>query len=113
VLTEPFAGNDRALAEGEPGGMIKVLIGPKGTILGCQIVGAHAGELIHEWVAALAGGVRLSTLAGAMHAYPTLAEISKRAAGSYYADRIFSKRTRSLLSLFFNLKGRSCEPPGA
>jgi pyruvate/2-oxoglutarate dehydrogenase complex dihydrolipoamide dehydrogenase (E3) component len=112
VLTEPFAGNDRALAEGEPGGMIKVLVGPKGTLLGCQIVGAHAGELIHEWVAALAGGVRLSALAGAMHAYPTLAEISKRAAGSYYADRLFSKRTRSLLSLFFNLKGRSCEPPG-
>jgi pyruvate/2-oxoglutarate dehydrogenase complex dihydrolipoamide dehydrogenase (E3) component len=111
VLAEPFAANDRALAEAEPGGMIKVLVSPRGAPLGCQIVGAHAGELIHEWVAALAGGVRLSSLAGAMHAYPTLAEISKRAAGSYYADRLFSRRTRSLLSLFFNLKGRACEPP--
>ena len=111
VLAEPFAANDRALAEAEPGGMIKVLVSPRGVVLGCQIVGTHAGELIHEWVAALAGGVRLSTLAGAIHAYPTLAEISKRAAGAYYADRLFSRRTRSLLSLFFNLKGRACEPP--
>jgi hypothetical protein len=46
-----------------------------------------------------------------MHAYPTLAEISKRAAGSYYAERLFSRRTRGLLTLFFNLKGRACEPP--
>ena len=82
VLEERFATNDRALAEGEPLGKIKVLVSPKGAVLGCQIVGDHAGELIHEWVAAVNGGVKLSTLAGAIHAYPTLSEISKRVAGS-------------------------------
>ncbi|HWR97358.1 MAG TPA: FAD-dependent oxidoreductase, partial [Candidatus Methanoperedens sp.] len=111
VLAEPFADNDRAIAEGAPEGMIKVLVSPKGGVLGCQIVGEHAGELIHEWVAALAGKVSLASLASAIHAYPTLAEISKRAAGSYYADRLFSRRTRGVLSLLFNLKGRACEPP--
>ncbi len=112
AVEERFADNDRALAEGEAEGKIKVLVGSRGRILGCQIVGPRAGELIHEWVAAMAGGVRLSTLAGAVHAYPTLAEISKRAAGSFYAPRLFSDRTRTVLRLLFRLKGRACTPPG-
>jgi len=110
VLEERFDGNDRAQAEGETAGKIKLLLSPRGSILGCQIVGAHAGELIHEWVAALAGGVKLSALAGAIHAYPTLAEISKRAAGSWYAPKLFSDRTKGILHLLFGLKGRACTP---
>ena len=112
AVEEHFAANDRALAEGEAEGKIKVLVGPRGRILGCQIVGPRAGELIHEWVAAVAGGVRLSTLAGAVHAYPTLSEISKRAAGSFYSPRLFSDRTRGVLRILFHLKGRACTPPG-
>jgi hypothetical protein len=54
--------------------------------------------------------VKLSTLAGAVHAYPTLAEISKRAAGDWFAPKLFSDRTRSVLHLLFGLKGRACEP---
>ena len=111
VLQEPFSTNDRALAEGEPRGKIKVLVSPAGKLLGCQIVGAHAGELIHEWVAAMNGGVKLSTLAGAIHAYPTLSEISKRVAGSMFTERIFSARTRGVLKFLFHLKGRGCSPP--
>jgi pyruvate/2-oxoglutarate dehydrogenase complex dihydrolipoamide dehydrogenase (E3) component len=111
VLEERFTENDRALAEAETHGKIKVLVSPKGAILGCQIVGAHAGELIHEWIAAVNGGVKLSTMAGAIHVYPTLSEISKRAAGSYFAAKIFSDRTRSILHVLFGLKGRVCTPP--
>ena len=111
VLEERFAENDRALAEAEPLGKIKVLVSPKGAILGCQIAGEHAGELIHEWITAIAGGVRLSTLAGAIHVYPTLAEISKRAAGSWFSAKLFSDRTRSLLHLLFGLRGSACAPP--
>jgi pyruvate/2-oxoglutarate dehydrogenase complex dihydrolipoamide dehydrogenase (E3) component len=111
VLREPFSTNDRALAEGEPGGMVKVLVSPAGSLLGCQIVGAHAGELIHEWVAAMNGGVKLSTLAGAVHAYPTFSEHSKRVAGSLFAERLFSDRTKGLLRFLFHLKGRACTPP--
>ncbi|TAL17874.1 FAD-dependent oxidoreductase [bacterium] len=113
VLTERFAENDRALAESEAEGFIKVLITPRGKLLGCQIVGASAGELIHEWILAVSGGAKLSTIAGGVHVYPTLSEISKRAMGSYYAEKLFSERTKSLLTFLFNLKGRGCELPEA
>ncbi|MBI5446313.1 MAG: FAD-dependent oxidoreductase [Deltaproteobacteria bacterium] len=111
VLESRFAENDRALAEAEPLGKIKVLVSPKGKLLGCQLIGVHAGELIHEWIAALNGGVKLSTLAGAVHVYPTLSEISKRAAGDYFAEKLFSDRTKAVLKLLFHLKGRACTPP--
>ena len=111
VLQESFSTNDRALAEGEPNGRIKVLVSPAGKILGCQIVGSQAGELIHEWVAAMNCGMKLSTLAGAVHAYPTLSEISRRVAGSMFTERIFSDRTKSVLKFLFHLKGRACTPP--
>jgi pyruvate/2-oxoglutarate dehydrogenase complex dihydrolipoamide dehydrogenase (E3) component len=110
VLESGFREVDRALAEGEAEGKIKVLVSPSGQLLGCQIAGHHAGELIHEWVAAVNGGVKLSTLAGAIHAYPTLSEISKRAAGSYYSEKLFSDRTRKILRFLFDLKGRACHP---
>jgi len=112
TLEAPFREVDRALAEGETGGKIKVLVTPSGRILGCQIAGHHAGELIHEWVAAINGGVKLSTMAGAIHAYPTLAEISKKAAGTYYSEKLFSDRTKKILRFLFDLKGRACTPEG-
>ncbi len=113
IFAEPFGGNDRALAEGETAGKIKLLASPQGKLLGCQIIGPHAGELIHEWVLALNAGVRLSTLAGAVHIYPTLAEISKRAAQQPFAAKLFSETTRGVLRFLFDLKGRACTPPGA
>ena len=112
TLEAPFREVDRALAEGEAEGKIKVLITPSGALLGCQIAGHHAGELIHEWVAAINGGVKLSTVAGAIHAYPTLAEISKKAAGSYYSGKLFGDRTKKILRFLFDLKGRAGAPEG-
>ncbi len=111
VFEELFEDNDRARAEGEPMGKIKILVGTNGKLLGCQIAGAHAGELIHEWIIALAGGVKLSTVAGAVHVYPTVAEISKRVAGDVFTGKIFSERTKGILRLLFNLKGRACTLP--
>ncbi|MGZ6237617.1 MAG: dihydrolipoyl dehydrogenase family protein, partial [Syntrophales bacterium] len=97
ILEEFFVDNDRALAEGETLGKIKILLNPKGKLLGCQIIGSHAGELIHEWVIAMAGAVKLSTIAGAVHIYPTLSEISKRAAGQFFSGKIFSDTTKKIL----------------
>jgi pyruvate/2-oxoglutarate dehydrogenase complex dihydrolipoamide dehydrogenase (E3) component len=111
TMEESFAENDRALAEGEVIGKIKILLDNKDRLLGCQIIGAHAGELIHEWVVVVNGGVKLTTMAGAVHVYPTLSEISKRVAGRVFADKIFSDRTKSILKLLFNLKGRACTLP--
>jgi pyruvate/2-oxoglutarate dehydrogenase complex dihydrolipoamide dehydrogenase (E3) component len=110
IFEEFFVENDRALAEGETLGKIKILLNPRGKLLGCQIIGSHAGELIHEWVIAMAGAVKLSTIAGAVHIYPTLSEISKRAAGQFFAGKIFSDTTKKILRFLFSLKGRACTP---
>lgn len=108
VWTEPFVDNDRNLAEGGGCGKIKLLLNDKGTPIGVQIVGPRAGDLISEWVAALNGKVKLSTLAGAIHPYPTLGEINKRVVGNYFSPKIFSEKVRKSLKFFFNLKGRAC-----
>ena len=77
--------------------------------IGVQILGPQAGELLSEWVAIFNGKVKLSTLASAVHPYPTLGEINKRVAGSYFSPKIFSDRVRKGLKFFFHLKGRACE----
>lgn len=109
VWTEPFSMNDRALAEGEIVGKIKMILDEKERPIGVQILGAHAGELINEWVAALNGKVRLSTIAGAVHPYPTLSEINKRVAGNYFSGKLFSDKVKKALRFFFSLRGRACE----
>ena len=73
---------DRAIADEEAQGMIKVLTVPgKDKILGCTIVGEQAGELIAEYVAAMRHGLGLNKILGTIHVYPTLAEANKYAAG--------------------------------
>ncbi|MDO8944410.1 MAG: NAD(P)/FAD-dependent oxidoreductase, partial [Desulfobacterales bacterium] len=112
VVEEPFDRNDRALAEGEAGGKIKLLLSPQGKFLGCQIIGHGAGELIHEWVVMMNGGVNLSSMAGAVHIYPTLSEISKRVAGRPFSEKLFGETTKGILKFLFNLKGSACTPQG-
>ena len=108
VWTEEFKMNDRGLTEGEGLGRIKLILDAKEKPLGVQILGLHAGELISEWVAALNGGVKLSSLAGAVHPYPTLAEINKRVVGNYFSGKIFSDKVKKTLKFFFSLRGRTC-----
>jgi len=107
AITEEFSGNDRALAEGEARGYLKLLLA-KGKPVGVQIFGPHAGDLLGEWAAVAAGGVSLSKLAGSIHAYPTMAEINKRVAGNYVGAKIFSERVQKALGFLFNYKGRAC-----
>jgi pyruvate/2-oxoglutarate dehydrogenase complex dihydrolipoamide dehydrogenase (E3) component len=109
VWTEEFKNNDRSLAEGEEIGKIKMLLDEKEKPIGIQILGPHGGDLLSEWVAVLNGKVKLSTLAGAVHPYPTLGEINKRVAGSFLSGKIFSDTVKKGLKLFFNFKGRACE----
>ena len=109
VWTEDFKSNDRSLTEGEEVGKVKMLLDKKEKPLGIQILGPHAGELINEWVALLNGSVKLSTLASAVHPYPTLGEINKRVVGNFFAGKIFSDKVKKALKLFFHFKGRACE----
>jgi pyruvate/2-oxoglutarate dehydrogenase complex dihydrolipoamide dehydrogenase (E3) component/uncharacterized membrane protein YdjX (TVP38/TMEM64 family) len=73
---------DRAIADGEAHGFIKVLTEPgKDRILGVTIVGEHAGDLIAEYVLAMKQGIGLNKILGTIHIYPTLAEANKYVAG--------------------------------
>ena len=91
-------------------GKIKMLLDEKEKPIGIQIVGPHAGDLVSEWVAVLNGKVKLSTLAAAVHPYPTIGEINKKIAGTFFTPKIFSDRIKKGLKFFFNLKGRACGP---
>jgi pyruvate/2-oxoglutarate dehydrogenase complex dihydrolipoamide dehydrogenase (E3) component/uncharacterized membrane protein YdjX (TVP38/TMEM64 family) len=75
---------DRALADGEAHGFVKVLTVPrKDRILGVTIVGEHAGDLIAEFVLAMKHGLGLNKILGTIHIYPTMAEANKYAAGNW------------------------------
>jgi pyruvate/2-oxoglutarate dehydrogenase complex dihydrolipoamide dehydrogenase (E3) component len=111
VRSEEFQANDRSLAEGEGVGRIKLVLDEKERPIGVQILGPNAGDLLAEWVAVLNGKVKLSTLAAAVHPYPTVAEINKRVAGNLFSEKIFSEKVRKGLKLFFQFKGRACTLP--
>lgn len=75
---------DRAIADSEAHGFVKVLTVPgKDRILGVTIVGTHAGDLLAEYVMAMKHGLGLNKLLGTIHTYPTLAEANKYAAGEW------------------------------
>ncbi len=107
---EDFKDNDRSLAEGEGIGRIKMLLNDREKPIGIQILGPRAGDLVSEWVAVVHGKVKLSTLASAVHPYPTLGEINKRVAGTFLASKIFSEKVKKGLRFFFHLRGRACGP---
>jgi pyruvate/2-oxoglutarate dehydrogenase complex dihydrolipoamide dehydrogenase (E3) component/uncharacterized membrane protein YdjX (TVP38/TMEM64 family) len=75
---------DRAIADSEAHGFVKVLTVPgKDTILGVTIVGTHAGDLLAEFVLAMKHGLGLNKILGTIHTYPTLAESNKYVAGEW------------------------------
>ena len=75
---------DRAVAEGANKGFVKLLVSPgKDRVLGATIVGANAGETIAEYVLAMKQGIGLNKILATIHAYPTMAEANKYAAGEW------------------------------
>lgn len=91
---------DRAIADGAARGFVKVLTAPGGgRILGVTVVGAHAGELIAEWALAMRAGLSLGRVLGTVHAYPTMAESAKFAAGQWRRTHL-NPRLMALLRRF-------------
>jgi pyruvate/2-oxoglutarate dehydrogenase complex dihydrolipoamide dehydrogenase (E3) component/uncharacterized membrane protein YdjX (TVP38/TMEM64 family) len=79
---------DRAVCEGAARGFVKLLVAPgKDRIVGATIVGLHAGEMLAEIVLAMKHGIGLNKLLGTIHAYPTMAEANKYAAGEWKRAR--------------------------
>lgn len=99
----PLTGNDRARAEGRTEGMVKVITHRDGQILGAGIVAPAAGEMIMAWSLAIARRQKIAAMASTIAPYPTYGDASKRAAGQFFTDRLFSPRTRALVRLLLKL----------
>lgn len=97
VLRWSFAENDRAQAERRTQGLVKVVVSKKGVILGAGIVGLHAGELVQPWILAVSQKMKIGAMASIIAPYPTLAEVNKRVAGSFYTEKLFSARTKKIV----------------
>ncbi|MBG6145903.1 pyruvate/2-oxoglutarate dehydrogenase complex dihydrolipoamide dehydrogenase (E3) component [Labrenzia sp. EL_142] len=103
VLTSTYLGNDRAQAEGLTEGRLKLIAGPRGRLLGADIVGAQAGEIINLLSLALSKKMTMKDLAGFIAPYPTLGELVRRAAISYYAEapkNVWLRRVIGMLRKF-------------
>jgi len=98
-----FAENDRAQAEKRTEGMVKVVVARNGSILGVTIVGPHAGELIQPWILAISQKMKIGAMASMIAPYPTLAEVNKRVAGSFYTGRLFSEGTKRVVRFLMRL----------
>ena len=97
VLTSSFADNDRAQAERRTEGALKVVTGRSGRVLGASIVGVRAGELLTPWCLMVENKLKIGAMASVIAPYPTLSEIGKRAAGSYFTASLFGVNTRRLV----------------
>ena len=99
ILRWPMAENDRARAERRTAGLVKLVVTPRGRVLGAGMLAPHAGEMIGLWTLAIARRTGLSVLAGLILPYPTLAEAGKRAAGTFFVQRLFAAGTKRLVRL--------------
>jgi pyruvate/2-oxoglutarate dehydrogenase complex dihydrolipoamide dehydrogenase (E3) component len=99
VLRWPFHENDRAQAERTTAGHIKVVTDRKGRVLGATIVGEGAGEMITAWTLAVSQNLNIRAFAGIMVPYPTLAEVGKRAAMTYFTPGLTSNWVRRIIAL--------------
>ena len=97
VLRWRFAENDRAQAERSIAGMIKVITSRRGRIRGASIVGLHAGELILPWVLATNTHGNISKMANLIVPYPTLSDVTKRVAGTYFTKSLFSEHVKRIV----------------
>ncbi len=99
VLRWSFAENDRAQTERATDGLVKVVVDKRGRILGATLLGLRAGELLQPWILAMSNGLKIAKMAAVMAPYPTLGEVNKRVAGSFFAPTLFGPRTRRLVRL--------------
>jgi pyruvate/2-oxoglutarate dehydrogenase complex dihydrolipoamide dehydrogenase (E3) component len=103
VVEWHFDENDRAIAERSTKGQIRVVTNKKGLILGASIVGPQAGELLGLWALAISSGLKIGAVTGMIAPYPTLGEVSKRAAGAWYTPSLFSEKTRRIVGFLKKL----------
>ncbi len=89
--------NDRHIIEKAIRGRIKLITRSNGKIIGCDILGAHAGELIHEYALAIKKGLSVGAVSGLIHAYPTLSQANKRVSDRYFGEKFFKGKTPKMV----------------
>jgi pyruvate/2-oxoglutarate dehydrogenase complex dihydrolipoamide dehydrogenase (E3) component len=99
----PLPETDRAIAEGIEDGLVKLVVSPKGRLIGAGVLGPHAGEMAGIFGLMIGRKLPLSALAGLVLPYPTLAEAAKRAAGDFYAPKLLSAASKRLVGLLWRL----------
>ena len=102
VAEFPMADVDRALADDAPTGFARFLLS-KGRIIGASIVGAHAGEVIHEVALAMQVKAKAKELSELVHAYPTYAQLNRRTINSSYTGLLQSRKLHLLVWLLNRL----------
>ena len=101
VYRQPFAQNDRAIVDNAAQGMVKVIAqGVAGNILGVQILGPNAGELLHEWILAMQQGHSIRAIADMVHVYPTLSMACQHVAQRWYEAKAKEPWVAKLLNAY-------------
>jgi pyruvate/2-oxoglutarate dehydrogenase complex dihydrolipoamide dehydrogenase (E3) component len=101
LFVVPLEDLDRAVVESEDSGFAKILTA-KGSdkILGATIVAPHAGDLLHEFVLAMNAKAGLGTIASTIHAYPTFAELARKAGDKYNKTRLTARAKKIFTWLY-------------
>ena len=103
VLRWPFAENDRAQTERDTTGMVKLLTTRKGQVIGAEVLGRDAGELIAPYAMAVAEGLSVKAFINTILPYPTRSEAARRAAITFYAPKLDSPFVRRLVAFLRKL----------
>ncbi len=96
ILRWPLSENDRAIAERDEDGLVKLVVSGN-RVIGAGILGTNAGETIGQWTLAIARKTPLTALASLIVPYPTRSEAGKRAIGAFFAPKLFAARTKALV----------------
>lgn len=105
VVSAEMTDSDRARAEGETAGKMKILYNRKKQVLGVQIAGPHAGEMLMPGVMACSEKWKLGKFLKYVYPYPTVSEMYKIAAGRVLGPALFNDRVRKILRIIFRYRG--------
>jgi pyruvate/2-oxoglutarate dehydrogenase complex dihydrolipoamide dehydrogenase (E3) component len=101
LFVVPLEDVDRAVVESEDAGFVKVVTAKDSDkILGATIIGPHAGDLLHEFVLAMKAGIGLGAVGSTIHAYPTFAELARKAGDKYNKTRL-TPRAKKVFSWLY------------
>ena len=103
ALRWPYYENDRAQADRQTTGLVKVLVSRSGEIIGATIVGARASELIQCWALAISAGLKIKAMTAYIPPYPTYSQINRTAAFRYYATAPGNPVLRKIIALVAKL----------